>query len=377
MNMRKQQLDLFGHCQLSHLETEGIKYAGSKLKLLPHILDLAGYVKARSVLDGFSGTTRVSQAFAQCGYNVVSSDIAIWSETFARCYLHGSKASLYKKLIAHLNDVCPIDGWFTHHYGGCKSTPSSSKRPWQKHNTRKLDGIRLEIDRLCLGEIEKAVALTSLIQALDRVDNTLGHFTSYLRKWSSRSEKNLHLKIPKIIQNTNTNCHKVYRGDIFDSIKKFKTDLAYLDPPYGSNNEKMPPSRVRYASYYHIWTTVILNDRPNIFGAANRRVDSRDKISASVFEEFRCNVEGRFIAVAKIEELLNKIQAKHIILSYSSGGRATYEDLRKAISSVGETLCIKKIDYKRNVMANMRWTDEWVSDDDKRNIEYLFLIEKY
>ncbi len=37
------------------------------------------------------------------------------------------------------------------------------KRPWQKHNTRKLDAIREEIDRLNLDADDKAVALTSLI----------------------------------------------------------------------------------------------------------------------------------------------------------------------------------------------------------------------
>jgi adenine-specific DNA-methyltransferase len=47
--------------------TEGIKYAGSKLRLLPHILQLAQKVHAQSVFDGFAGTTRVSQAFARMG----------------------------------------------------------------------------------------------------------------------------------------------------------------------------------------------------------------------------------------------------------------------------------------------------------------------
>ncbi|HLB74809.1 MAG TPA: hypothetical protein VJJ98_12375 [Sedimentisphaerales bacterium] len=35
--------------------TEGIKYAGSKLKLLPQILGLAGRVDARTVQGGLSG----------------------------------------------------------------------------------------------------------------------------------------------------------------------------------------------------------------------------------------------------------------------------------------------------------------------------------
>ena len=67
--------------------TEGIKYAGSKLKLLPHILQLVKKVDAKTVLDGFSGTTRVSQALARLGYTVVCNDVAVWSKVFGMCYL--------------------------------------------------------------------------------------------------------------------------------------------------------------------------------------------------------------------------------------------------------------------------------------------------
>lgn len=154
MNALHQTQDLFGNTVVTTPKTEGIKYAGSKLKLLPHIMFLASQVKAKSVLDGFAGTTRVSQAFAQLGYDVTSSDISVWSETFANCYLKADAPQKYEKLINHLNSVEPRDGWFTHYYGGCPDTPSSDKRPWQYHNTRKLDGIRKEIDRLGLNEIE-------------------------------------------------------------------------------------------------------------------------------------------------------------------------------------------------------------------------------
>ncbi|MBP5760833.1 MAG: DNA adenine methylase, partial [Verrucomicrobia bacterium] len=173
--------------------TQGIKYAGSKLKLLPHILRLTRKVPARTVWDAFSGTTRVSQAFAQEGYQVISSDVSIWSEIFGQCYLlNTKKAGAYQKLIDHLNAVPGVDGWFTVTYGGtaiggCSMQKDGLKKPWQIHNTRKLDGIREEIDRLSLPPVERAVALTSLILALDEVDNTLGHFVSYLQQWSERS----------------------------------------------------------------------------------------------------------------------------------------------------------------------------------------------
>jgi adenine-specific DNA methylase len=98
--------------------TEGIKYAGSKLKLIPQILRLAGKVKAKTFLDGFSGTTRVSQAFAQCGYDVICTDHAVWSEVFGTCYLKGNASGQYRALIDHLNALAPRDGWFTEFYGG-------------------------------------------------------------------------------------------------------------------------------------------------------------------------------------------------------------------------------------------------------------------
>jgi len=174
--------------------TEGIKYAGSKLKLIPHILRLAGKVNAKTFLDGFSGTTRVSQAFAQSGYDVVCNDHAVWSEVFGTCYLKAKSQREYRALIEHLNGLKPKDGWFTEFYGGDADQQEQPKRPWQVQNTRKLDAIREEIERLALDPVSKCVALTSLILALDQVDSTLGHFVSYLREWSPRSYKTLLLR---------------------------------------------------------------------------------------------------------------------------------------------------------------------------------------
>jgi len=156
--------------------TEGIKYAGSKLKLLPHILWLASKTNAKTVFDGFSGSTRVSQAFARYGYEVISNDKAIWSGVIGQCYLKGGEKIRYKRLIDHLNMCKPEEGWFTRHYGGNPPLvvgEEPTKMPWQTHNTRKLDAIRREIDRLNLDKNEKSVAVTSLIMALDRVDSTL------------------------------------------------------------------------------------------------------------------------------------------------------------------------------------------------------------
>jgi len=169
--------------------------------------------------------------------------------------------------------------------------------------------------------------------------------------------------------------HEVHCGDVFDVVKSVRADLAYYDPPYGSNNDKMPPSRVRYASYYHLWSSICLFDKPVLFGKAMRRTDTRDLGSGSVFEEFRKNGDGRFVAVAAIERLLRETRCGHVILSYSSGGRATAEELNDVIRAAGKLVEVVEIDYKRNVMSGMRWTHEWARDAEQPIREFLFLIQ--
>lgn len=366
------QQDIFGKIVVTIPKTEGIKYAGSKLKILPYIVDIvSGLNGVKKVLDGFSGTTRVSQVFAQLGYDVTSSDISAWSKVFATCYLKSKKPDIfYQDILDHLNHLQGYDGWYTRHYG---AELGEKKYPFQAKNTRKLDAMRDEIEKLNLQWEDKCVILTSLIYALDSVDSTLGHYVAYLSDWSSRSHNDLFLKVPRRFDHNGK--HNVVRGDIFETIRNDEYDLVYFDPPYGSNNEKMPPSRVRYASYYHIWTTIINHDKPPVFGKVNRREDSRDKIAASIFEEFRKDENGSFIAMQALRKLIKETKSRYILLSYSSGGRATKQELNEIINESGKLLKAVEINYKKNVMANMRWTHEWINSDGKYH-EYLFLMEK-
>ena len=99
--MGNKQFDLFTNQPKFIPQTEGIKYVGSKLKIIPFIIQLISELPSiSSVLDGFTGTTRVAQAFAQLGYDTTANDIAVWSEVFANCYLKSSKPdNFYKEII--------------------------------------------------------------------------------------------------------------------------------------------------------------------------------------------------------------------------------------------------------------------------------------
>ena len=363
------------------METQGIKYTGSKREILPALLELIKPLNVKTVLDGFSGTTRVSQALKQVGYTVYANDIADWSKIFGQCYLLNSKpASYYLPIIEHLNKLPGKYGWFSENYGGEPNGGSAvqedgRKRIWQLHNTKKLDAIREEIDKIAKDEIEKSVLLTSLIIAMDKVDSSVGHQVSYLKKWAPRAYNTMKMEVPRLIVDDKP--HEVYQKDIFDLVKDIEVDLAYYDPPYGSSNDLMPPSRVRYASYYHIWKTICLNDRPKLVGAANRREDVGDTISGSIFEEFRKNDNGQYIVIEALEKLIKNTPAKYVVLSYNNNGRATFKAIMDILKNFKKKFSVIEMDYKKNVMASItRTTNEWINDTNGKNKEYLFLIHK-
>jgi len=366
-------------------DTTGIKYLGSKKEMLAHIDVAIQGLEIKKVVDCFSGSTRVSQYFKNKGFDVVSNDINAWSAVFAECFLENDKPKKhYEPLIRELNEVQPIKGWFTRTYGGENINGTSiqedgKKRIWQVHVTEKLDGIRKKIQEWKndgkISKIEQSVLLTSLILALDSVDSTLGHQVSYLKNWSARSYKPLILEVPNF--KIGEQKYEVHSEDANVLSKKIQADLYYFDPPYGSNNDLMPSSRVRYGQYYHIWKTVILNDEPDITGKVNRRADCDVRSSYSVFEDYKTDENGKFFAQTAIEDLFANANTRYVLFSYNNNSRVPLENIIRFIQISGWKYTVNKINYKKNVMASMSSTKEWVSSKDEINFEVLILIDKH
>ncbi len=357
-------------------ETEGIRYSGSKRVLIPKIHELVRGLPVRSVLDGFTGTTRVAQYFKSAGYDVQCNDVAPYSAVFGRCYLENCdvhRPELDEKL-RHLNNLKPTDGYFTEIFGGEDDgtgrvkSGDGKKKPFLVKNTRKLDAIRDEIESIAADEIERAILLTSLINALDQVESTLGHQVAYLAEWSPRAYADLVLRRPRLLAGNGS--YRVTQGDVGKISEPF--DLAYFDPPYNTNNPHTPTSRVRYASYYHFWTTVVLNDRPKPVGAANRREDcSSDTLPGAISQYENTNYAK---VLAEIEQLVAGINARHILFSYSNKGKVGIEDLR-ALFSRHKVLAVERFAHRENVQRLLTTNREWLGDQ-AANFEYLFLIEK-
>ena len=149
---------------------------------------------------------------------------------FGKCFLQATKPrDFYQPYMEELNALDGQDGWFTQHYA--VEQGEITKAPFQRKNLRKLDAIRQRIEEYHLDDIDKAVLLTSLMFALDKVDSTLGHYVSYLADWSPRSYDDMRLEVPNY--QIYDKRHTVLKGDVFEIIKGRKFDLAYFDPPYG------------------------------------------------------------------------------------------------------------------------------------------------
>lgn len=350
-----------------------IRYSGSKSKILPKITKIIDRLDIKTALDGFSGSSTVSNHFKSLGFQTTSNDLAEYSKVLSETFLLATdnKKEL-NEIIRYLNSLNPTDGWFTENYGGEYNNGitiqlDGTKRPFYIEVTRKLDSIRNEIDKLYPNDcIDKSVLLTSLLLALDSRCNDMGHQVSYLKDWSKSSLKPLNLELPYWrIDNLN---HKVYNKDVFDIKDSF--DLVYFDPPYGTANQQTKTTRVRYFSYYHLWTTIVKNDKPKLFGVSKRREDvSSDKKEGAISKFEHLNDE---VVIESFNKLLD-FNSKYTLISYSNRSKLSIPDLVDLIKTKHDILDIYEFDYKENSQANSTINSKYKINYSEKNKEYLIL----
>jgi adenine-specific DNA-methyltransferase len=350
-----------------------IRYSGGKSKIIPKITQIIDGLPIKTVLDGFSGSGTVSNHFKYLGFQTTANDLASYSKVLSETFLlaKNNKKEL-NEIINHLNSLTPTDGWFTENYGGHYNNGSTiqsdgKKRPFYVDVTRKLDSIRDEIDKLYpIDCVNKSVLLTSLLLALDPRCNDMGHQVSYLKKWSRSSLKPLNLELP--YWKVDDLDHKVYNQDVFDIQDPF--DLVYFDPPYGTSNKQTKTTRVRYFSYYHLWTTIIKNDKPILFGASNRREDvSSDKKEGAIskFEDLKDDV-----VIESFNKLLD-FNTNYTLISYSNRSKLDISDLVDIIKNKHDILDLYEFEYKENSQANSTINSKYKINYSEKNKEYLIL----
>jgi adenine-specific DNA-methyltransferase len=339
-----------------------IKYIGSKRTLIPVILDVIKSIPdVHTVVDLFSGTSRVGHALKAAGYRVLSNDHNTYAATLARCYVQADAEDVLEdavRLVQELNRLKGSPGYFT-------ETFCLKSRFFHPKNGERVDAIREAILQKGLEPELEAVILTSLMEAADRVDSTTGLQMAYLKNWAPRAHNDLKLRVPGILPRAREGKGMAYNLDVFDALSVFEGDLAYLDPPYNQHS---------YLSNYHIWESLILWDKPEVYGVACKRVDIRQR--KSVF-----NSRPQFAAAMK--RLLENVRAPVQIVSFNNEGYLTRDTMEQMISHLYDRkarMTVIENDFKRYVGAQIGIYNPQGLKVGKishvRNKEFLYIASK-
>lgn len=260
----------------------------------------------------------------------MSNDHNSYAHTLATCYVQANRedwAEHAESVIEELNALAPKSGFITETY--CERS-----RYFQPENGRKIDAIRDEIEKRQFDPELKAILLTSLIEAADRVDSTTGLQMAYLKSWAARASKPLILRLPDLTSGSPAGKSVAYSLEADVAARQLEADLAYLDPPYNQHS---------YLGNYHVWETIVRWDEPEVYGIACKRVDCRERKSPF-------NSRGQIKEA--LRNVVESIKAKHLLVSFNNEGFLTRDDLEEILSVKG-TVTTLEIDYKRYVGAKI------------------------
>ena len=328
-----------------------IKYLGSKRRLLPHIRACIGALPdVRTVLDYFSGTSRVGHALKADGFRVIANDHNAYAHNFARCYVQADADRVREPVEALLREWAELPG----ERGYFTKTFCEDARFVRPENGMRVDAIRRAIREARLAADVEAVCLTALVEAADRVDSTTGVQMAYLKRWAPRAERDLELRVPDVLPGRG----RALCLDAALAAGHVQADVTYLDPPYNQHS---------YRSNYHVWETLVRDDEPEWYGVARKRVDCRTR--KSPFNSKRAIHEA-------FQRVVDASKSPHLVVSFNDEGYLPREDVERVLRARGAlaTFAIPQARYVGARIGIHNPKGERVGSVGRlRNVEYLFV----
>ena len=305
------------------------RYLGNKYKLLPFITRVVENEckNINTVADIFAGTGAVASAFID--KKIITNDI-MYSNYI--CHVawfsseHYSEEKVIKIITQYNNLKITEDNYMSDNF---------SNTYFSLDDCRKIGFIRQDIeDKFNLGYInarERALLITSLLYAMDKIANTCGHYDAY--RQGVEFEKHLELYVPQPEPDVNEN-NVCYNMDTNELAPEIEADLIYIDPPYNSR---------QYCDAYHLLENVARWEKPEVFGVAR-------KMDRTALKSDYCTQK----ATVAFENLIDSIHAKYILLSYNnmankgndrSNAKISDDDIMKILSKKGKVKVFSE-DYK-------------------------------
>jgi adenine-specific DNA-methyltransferase len=358
-----------------------IPYIGNKRKLLNLIhraVESTG-VRSGSFFDPFTGSTVVARFAKTLGFRVFANDWEPYSYYIARSGISNNRQPSFKALggldaaVTALNNLDPVHGYIASNY--CpqddeKYDPDTERMFYTQENGRRIDAMRERIaiwsDSGMIDADEESVLLSTLIFQSAYCSNTSGVFKGFHRGWGGatktawyRIRSTLTLKPMTFWDNGLSNI--TFRQDAESLVEEVRCDIAYLDPPYNQH---------QYGSNYHMLNTIALWDKPEVSPSWNHRQPGNGK--AAIREDWRTDRRSPYCYKASAKDafsrLVQGLQARFILVSYSTDGLISLDDLLKTLSERGKLTAVTQR-YKRYRVSSQRPSAK------SHNVEFVAIVD--
>lgn len=269
------------------------RYLGNKYKLLPFIKRVVQEQKLEfsSLADIFAGTGAVSSAFTD--KQIITNDL-MYSNYICNFAWFGAEKYDAEKIVEYVVRY-NAESKFHENY----MTENFADTYFSADDCARIGFIREDIEISFnngdLNNRERALLITSLLYAMDKIAKTCGHYDAYRK--GAEFDSSLELYVPLAEQNNNEN-NQCYNMDANELVKSLYADLVYIDPPYNSR---------QYCDAYHLLENVARWQKPEVHGVAK-------KMDRSELKSRYCTQS----ATEAFEQLIADIKAKYILLSYNN-----------------------------------------------------------
>lgn len=413
--------------QSDYLTKQIIAYIGNKRKLLSLIYKAIGNLGVEikpglKFFDVFAGSGVVSRFAKSLNFEVFSNDWEYYSFIINSAYVATNKREItelfgsendFKKLLDEINSLPPPDesGLYIAKYYAPKEEDinaadwKTERLFYTRENALAIDKIRNFIEEKYKDKnyIPKSSLTTSESNSEYQESSAsirVNPCESALNGSENQKRKNLLLAelIYEAATHNNTSgvfkaCHKEFGGHGKDALKRIlgkielhepvlidsdfpahifqedanslvkkmqRVDIAYLDPPYNQH---------QYGSNYHLLNTIAKWDKIPVGFEKNAKGELKEKAGIRHdWVDTRSPYCYKDAAISSFSGLIQNLNARFILISYSTDGIIPFEEMQK--------ICLKK--GKVSIVTNEYTTYRGGKQSNKRkntNIEFILCID--
>ncbi len=270
------------------------RYLGNKYRLLEEIRRIVEThcEGVESFVDIFAGTGSVASAFSD--KHLITNDILYSNYICHVAWFSGEAYDEAKvaRLLQGYNALSePGDNYMSEHFADTY---------FSAEDCRRIGYIREDIEqRYAAGEVngrERALLIASLLYAMDKIANTVGHYDAYRKHTAFEKHLELRLPVPPTCTYTDNQCFNLDANVLAPQLGQ--VDVFFMDPPYNSR---------QYSDAYHVLENVARWEKPSVVGVAR-------KMDRSALKSDYCTQK----AEEAFAELVANVKARYLVLTYNN-----------------------------------------------------------